>query len=150
MRNPITAGKWRQETTVVPRGVAFFTKLIALLGCGAFVTAAVIAGLHTVWQPFDLASPTHLALTGLFVMIGTAFVAAYIALVGYVYGDARRRGMPAALWAWLVVLVPNCIGFIVYFILRRRIFGPCPRCGNGIEPGHLYCPHCGHRLEIAA
>src|SRR4051794_15250804 len=42
----------------------------------------------------------------------------YLLLVGYIYGDAKRRGMRPLLWALLGFFIPNMIGIILYFILR--------------------------------
>src|SRR5438067_9665320 len=72
-----------------------------------------------------------------------ALVAAYTLLTGYVYADASRRDMPAAAWTLVVVLVPNCIGFVLYFLLRKPLTHPCPRCGNAVLPDSAFCPRCG-------
>ena len=71
-----------------------------------------------------------------------AFAAGYVLLTGYVYGDAAQRGMPPALWTALAVLVPNCIGFVLYFLLRKPMLHPCAACGCGIADV-AYCPRCG-------
>src|SRR6266516_794219 len=44
------------------------------------------------------------------------FTAAFFLALGYIYGDAKRRQMPA--WAWVIAafLIPNLIGFILYFV----------------------------------
>ena len=39
---------------------------------------------------------------------------------GYIYADAKRRGMNALLWTLLAMLLPKPIGFIAYFLLRGR------------------------------
>lgn len=75
-------------------------------------------------------------------------VAAVILLAGYVYADASRRGMPALPWTALAVLVPNALGFVLYFLMRRPIVHPCPRCGSGVEPGAAFCPRCGQRQAV--
>ena len=53
------------------------------------------------------------------------FTAAFFLAVGYVYGDATRRQMPA--WAWVIAasLIPNLIGFVLYFVFRGPLRGPC-------------------------
>src|SRR5271154_6001563 len=38
-----------------------------------------------------------------------------ILLIGYVYADAKRRGMRYVLWTWLVVMIPEGIGILIYF-----------------------------------
>jgi RNA polymerase subunit RPABC4/transcription elongation factor Spt4 len=92
----------------------------------------------------------------------------YILLVGYIYGDAKRRGMRALLWTLLAIFIPNAIGIILYFLLRdpmpmvcrgcgaavksaytfcpncsTPMWPPCTQCGRGIEHGWRHCPYCG-------
>ena len=72
-----------------------------------------------------------------------AIAAALILLAGYVYGDASRRGMPPIPWTALALLVPNGIGFVLYFLLRKPIVHPCSRCGHGVAPDAAFCSQCG-------
>lgn len=69
--------------------------------------------------------------------------AIYVLLIGYVYVDARRRGMRYVVWTLLAIFVPNAVGIILYFLLREPIQRPCPNCGTGSKPGLAYCPNCG-------
>ena len=71
------------------------------------------------------------------------FTAAFFLALGYVYGDAKRRQMPA--WAWVIAafFIPNLIGFILYFVFRRPLLGPCSSCGKAIRGGEAFCSHCG-------
>jgi hypothetical protein len=71
------------------------------------------------------------------------FTAAFFLSLGYVYGDAKRRQMPA--WAWVIAafLIPNLIGFILYFVFRGPLLGPCASCGKSIRSGEAFCSHCG-------
>ena len=70
-------------------------------------------------------------------------------LVGYVFGDARRRGMNHVLWTLLAIFIPNAIGVILYFILRDPIPVPCPSCGALARKGHAYCAGCGTAVRVA-
>jgi hypothetical protein len=72
-----------------------------------------------------------------------AILAGLILLCGYVYADAARRGMPAIPWTALALLVPNCLGFVLYFLLRKPIVHPCPRCAYGVAADAAFCPRCG-------
>ncbi len=74
---------------------------------------------------------------------GAVFGAALILSLGYVYGDARRRGMPAFLWTLAAFAVPNLVGFLLFFLLRKPLLVPCSRCGRGLAHGQLFCPACG-------
>jgi len=84
--------------------------------------------------------------SGLATLIGLAggtLAAAYFLLAGYIYVDAARRGMPPIPWTALAVVIPNCVGFVLYFLLRKPILHPCPTCGRGVAPDAAFCPHCG-------
>jgi hypothetical protein len=71
------------------------------------------------------------------------FTAAFFLALGYVYGDAKRRQMPAWPCVFAAFLIPNFIGFILYFLFRRPLLGPCSSCGKPIRGGEAFCPHCG-------
>jgi RNA polymerase subunit RPABC4/transcription elongation factor Spt4 len=76
-------------------------------------------------------------------------MAGYTLLVGYVYGDARRRGMRHVMWTLLAIFIPNGIGVIIYFILREPLLVFCSRCGAGVLPSHSFCPRCGAGVQPA-
>jgi len=76
------------------------------------------------------------------VLVG-GVVAAYLLLIGYVNQDAKRRDMGQVLWTLLVIFIPNGIGFLAYFLLRKPILQPCPQCGAKADRGFQYCPACG-------
>jgi predicted RNA-binding Zn-ribbon protein involved in translation (DUF1610 family) len=67
-------------------------------------------------------------------------------LIGYVYGDARRRGMRYVLWTLLAIFIPDGIGVILYFILRDPMPTYCSKCGASTKQGHAFCPACGASL----
>ncbi|HET7205079.1 MAG TPA: zinc ribbon domain-containing protein [Terriglobales bacterium] len=71
----------------------------------------------------------------------------YLLLIGYVNRDARRRGMSAILWTLVAILVPNGLGFILYFLLRQPLRGVCPNCGHGVQSGFNFCPNCSNKLS---
>lgn len=74
-------------------------------------------------------------------------IVAPIAMGIYTYRDAKSRGMDAAAWTVLVVLV-GLIGLIIYLISRKNSTGlSCPRCENDVEPSYMICPKCGQPLR---
>jgi RNA polymerase subunit RPABC4/transcription elongation factor Spt4 len=83
----------------------------------------------------------------LFVYGLMALIIPFIGLIGYVYGDAKRRRMRYVMWTWLAILVPDAIGIILYFILRDPLPKPCLGCGNLVKSGFTFCPHCGASLQ---
>jgi hypothetical protein len=79
---------------------------------------------------------------GLF--IGSLF-AIWILGLGYVFADARQRGMPHIPWTLIAAIVPNLLGFLLYFVLRKPIASPCPQCAQPIAAGQRFCPSCGYQ-----
>jgi RNA polymerase subunit RPABC4/transcription elongation factor Spt4 len=67
----------------------------------------------------------------------------YIALIGYVNADSRRRGMRYVMWTLLAIFIPNALGIILYFVLREPMMTPCPRCATLVKHGFAFCPACG-------
>ncbi len=78
-------------------------------------------------------------------LLGGAVVAFWLLCVGYVYADARRRTMPAVLWLLLVIFIPNLLGFLLYFALRRHLGSPCSNCGQLIAGEQRFCAWCGNQ-----
>jgi len=79
---------------------------------------------------------------GLGLFIGCLF-AIWVLGLGYVYADARRRDMPHIPWTLVAAIVPNLLGFLLYFVLRKPLASPCPQCGQPIAAGQRFCPSCG-------
>jgi hypothetical protein len=75
------------------------------------------------------------------------FVVAWILLIGYVYADAKRRGMRYVMWTWLATLIPDGIGVLLYFLLRDALPRPCHGCGTVVKAGYTFCPHCGAAMQ---
>jgi hypothetical protein len=74
------------------------------------------------------------------------FLAGYVLVAGYIYGDARRRGMRHVMWTLLAIFVPNAIGILLYFILRDPMPVYCSRCGHRMNAGFAFCPGCGSNI----
>ena len=77
-------------------------------------------------------------------------IACLIFLIGYVYRDAKRRGMNAGLWTVIIIiLLPAylAIGFILYFILREPLPYSCPQCHATVSARFNYCPSCKFNLR---
>ena len=109
----------------------------------ALVFLAIVAGLNWFFVDRNTLGLAEVGLVTVIGSIGGLFAAAYVLLAGYVYADASRRGMPAIAWTALTVLVPNAIGFVLYFLLRKPIVHPCPNCGCGVAQDAAFCSRCG-------
>lgn len=107
-------------------------------------------------------------------LLMTLMMFTWTLLVGYIYGDAKRRGMRYVLWTLLAIFIPNAIGFILYFIMRdppkrncskcgvlvsskdtfcsacgAPLTDVCPQCKRKVEPGWSHCVNCGAGLKAA-
>ena len=70
----------------------------------------------------------------------------YLLLIGYVNRDSKRRGMSPLLWTIVVIIIPNALGFILYFVLRQPLRCSCPQCGNAVQTEFNFCPCCNYKL----
>ena len=67
-------------------------------------------------------------------------LAGFLLLLGYVYRDAKRRGMQAGLWLLLILI-------LLYFFLREPLPYGCPQCGTTVGARFNYCPNCDNNLN---
>jgi hypothetical protein len=136
--------RFDQEWALVPTGARWTAVLVAL------ALAALMAGIFllpvAVNEPKAVVFVLPIFLASL---IGAVALGIYVRLVGYVFGDARRRGMNHVLWTLLAIFIPNAIGVILYFILRDPIPVPCPSCGALARKGHAFCAGCGAAVRAA-
>lgn len=114
--------------------------VVALIGFASMVATLVFATLS------DKKAPPMAVMVLLGVVAGTA-VGCYILLIGYVNRDAGRRGMSRVLWTLLAIFIPNALGIVLYFILRKPLIENCPQCSAIVEPGFGFCPRCRCRLS---
>lgn len=131
--------------SLIPKGVRIASAIVFVcaLIVGPFIGACQghVAGLNTLngIPPGVFASAIGLCM-GL--LVG-ALVAFWLLCVGYVYADARRRAMPAVLWVLVVIFIPNLLGFLLYFALRRPLGSPCQNCGQLVAAEQRFCSWCG-------
>ncbi len=82
-------------------------------------------------------------------LVGGAFLAVIILMIGYVNVDSKRRGMNSLLWTLLVIFIPKALGFLAYFLLRKPLMTPCPNCSTAVGADFRYCPKCGYAVTPA-
>ena len=128
---------FRDEFGIIPA----FMLVLAGIGVAAMIFLFLVA--FPLVDPH--APPFPLRLFG--AVVGGALVAVYLLLVGYVNQDAKRRDMGQLLWTLLVIFIPNCLGFLAYFLLRKPLVQYCPKCGDRVEKGFHYCARCGCELS---
>lgn len=72
--------------------------------------------------------------------------------LGYVYRDAKRRGMNPTLWTLLVLILSGgyfFIGFIIYLLVREPLPFTCPQCAATVSARFNFCPSCKCNLHPA-
>jgi hypothetical protein len=111
--------------------------------CVAVLVGLVAGAVHGRVVGQNTVSPLLESLAGIGMgLLAGSLIAIWFLCLGYVYADARRRAMPPVLWAIIAALIPNLLGFLLYFALRRPLVSPCPRCGQPGETGR-FCSSCG-------
>ena len=128
-----------QELKVIPRAVRIIVAFILIALPIAFTLFVMFSHDHGL---------AHTPAVGKFLMIvGVGIVPAmWVLLIGYVYADAKRRGMRYVMWTLLAIFIPDAIGVILYFILRDPLLKPCPGCAHVLKSGYTFCPYCGTSL----
>jgi hypothetical protein len=137
--------------SVVPQWVQMVAVILLAAGVVAALGLAVSVG---VWdgranRDGDFGG-LGVAAVAAIVGAGVLFVSGWILALGFVYGDAKRRGMPAGLWALMVGLIPNLIGFLLYFALRQPLLETCGSCGGGVGKSQRFCSICGSEQRRSA
>ncbi|HXJ16338.1 MAG TPA: zinc ribbon domain-containing protein [Candidatus Polarisedimenticolia bacterium] len=127
--------KFQEVLGVIPRAAKAVAAIISV-GLAALI-------LHLAFYPPR--GSGHLSATGKVVLPVLAFAITFtgIMLFGYIYGDAKRRGMRYVLWTLLAFFVPYAIGIILYFILREPLPSSCPTCRATVLSKYTFCPSCG-------
>lgn len=133
--------RFSEEIRVVPK-VAWAIAILTYLGFIALTWFVLIPR----DENFRYWAPPFLVV---FAGIVPLFLSIYVLLAGYVYADARRRGMRQVMWTLLAIFVPNAIGIILYFIMRDPLLRKCPSCGHTASSAYAFCPKCGTALSRA-
>ncbi len=135
-----------EEIRLVPRGAVWLVVCLYLIAQA--VAQTVIAFKQMPWPDY---SYTFNAVAFGGVLTGLSIpVACLIFLIGYVYVDAKRRGMSAGVWTMVVIILLPAwlgIGFILYFLLREPLPYACPQCGGTVSARFNYCPGCKFNLR---
>jgi hypothetical protein len=92
-------------------------------------------------------NPPPVAVRWLLGIAAGAVLGCYIVLISYVNRDSGRRGMSRLLWTLVAIFVPNGLGIVLYFVLRKPPGAKCPQCECDLEPGFSFCPRCRYNLQ---
>ena len=80
-------------------------------------------------------------------LISIAAIALIVLLGAWTYRDAQNKGMNGILWTAIVLLVPSCIGLIIYLIVRmdnKKVI--CSNCNQSVNGRDKFCSNCGMEL----
>jgi RNA polymerase subunit RPABC4/transcription elongation factor Spt4 len=136
----------RTELRVIPRWLnrvllGLYLAAVAVVVCLGLVAPGVLPVL--VGMPAAL---KVLAMVG--IVTGVALVlSVFVLFYGYIWADAKRRGMSPVLWLLVSLLVPYLIGAILYFVVREPLPMNCPHCGRAVNPHFNFCPGCQFNLR---
>lgn len=69
----------------------------------------------------------------------------WVLVAFWVYRDASKRNLNAALWG-LLILITNLVGLIVYTIYKQNN-QTCHKCGSLQNKQNTFCSYCGTRIN---
>ena len=131
--------RFRDELSVIPKA-AWVVAVVLCIGVFTLMSVAISIGPHP---------PRPLPLFLVLGLIGSIFGGLAVLVYGYVYGDAKRRGMRAWMWLLLAIFIPNLIGVVLYFLMREPLPARCEACSAPVKPGFAFCPACGANMKAA-
>jgi hypothetical protein len=131
-----TSTRFMDEIRIISPWAYVFVALGFLAAIAAVVFANVSRN-----PPFPLAAMVPMAI------LGGTIIGCYILLIGYVNRDAGRRAMSRLGWTLLAMFIPNALGIVLYFVLRKPRVATCPQCANAVQPGFNFCPRCSCKLS---
>ena len=78
----------------------------------------------------------------------------YAVLIGYINQDAGRRGMSRLLWTLIAIFVPNGLGIVLYFVLRKPLSAHVRNAMPKLSPASVTVPAaataCGRPAPTAS
>ncbi len=149
--------RFRDELRIIPKWLIWT--------CFLLYVAAMIIGLSVNHHGFQTGGNTfpgdstlrndeplsQFELAGVITFAAFALSILFFSL-GYVYRDAKRRGMNPGLWTMLVLLLSGgyfFVGFIIYLLIREPLPYACPQCATSVNARYNFCPNCKTNLHPA-
>lgn len=148
--------RFRDELRIIPKWLVWTCIVVSVL--------ALIIGLSVNLHNFGTHDPIFpdeslrnlpflscLALAGA-ITFGAFVFSLFLFILGYVYRDAKRRGMNPPLWTLLVLILSAgyvFIGLIIYLLVREPLPYACPQCAATVSARFNFCPNCKSNLRPA-
>jgi hypothetical protein len=147
--------RFRDELRVIPRWLIWtcVPLYIVALIVGVSINLLHIQTGGDVFPPELIHQPllACLALAGVITAV-SIFLSCWLFMLGYIYRDAKRRGMSPALWTVLVLILSPAylfIGLIIYLLVREPLPYTCPQCSATVSARFNFCPSCKYNLHPA-
>jgi hypothetical protein len=144
-----------QELRVIPRWLVrtVVTLYVLALVIGVSVNVSQMKSGGESFPPDMQGHPwlASLALVGV-ITAGALALSIWLFMLGYVYNDAKRRGMSPGLWTVLVLILSPAYGFIgliIYLLVREPLPYMCPQCSASVSARFNFCPNCKCNLHPA-
>ena len=147
---------FREELRIIPRWLVWLCAALYIVGL-IIGLAVNLHNLRTGGPIFPDESVRHSPILSSFylailiTLMAIAF-SGVLFMLGYVYRDARRRGMNAGLWTLLVLILSPAyllIGLIIYLLVREPLPYQCPQCAATVSARFNFCPNCKYNLHPA-
>jgi RNA polymerase subunit RPABC4/transcription elongation factor Spt4 len=149
--------RFRDELRIIPKWLVWTS--VSLYVVALIVGIAVNLGNHHFGEamfPGDRSLENYpalscLALAGVITVVAFG-ISCLLFMLGYVYRDAKRRGMNPALWTLLVLILSAgyfLIGLIIYLLVREPLPYTCPQCAATVNARFNFCPNCKYNLHPA-
>jgi len=149
--------RFRDELRIIPKWLVWLCVVLYVLALVIGI-AVNLQGFHTGGAVFPGDESLRnqpflscLALAGAITAIAVC-LSVLLFMLGYVYRDARRRGMHPALWTLLVLILSGgyfFIGLIIYLLVREPLPYNCPKCSATVNARFNFCPNCKYNLRPA-
>jgi RNA polymerase subunit RPABC4/transcription elongation factor Spt4 len=147
--------KFTEELRIIPRWLILTCVVLYIIALivGIAVNLANMETSREVFPPELRGEPflASLALAGLITAI-SILLSATLFMFGYVYRDAKRRGMHPILWTIVVLILSpgyGILGLIIYLLVREPLPYPCPQCATNVSARFNFCPNCKTNLHPA-
>lgn len=82
------------------------------------------------------------------ILLFLAIALAHLFLALWTYNDAKNKNLNPIMWTLIVLLVPNLLGLLLYFLVgRSQEVTICNFCNSRIPAKSNYCPSCGNQIS---
>ncbi len=147
---------FRQELRILPKWLVWT--------CVALTFLAILIGLAVNLHNFKTGGPIFpdeslrddpgASCAGLFgvIIFASIVISSLLLTLGYVYRDAKRRGMNGGLWTLLVLILAPMylfIGLVIYLLVRDPLPYTCPQCAATVSARFNFCSNCKYNLHPA-